>query len=356
MKMKNKIKLLLLLLFLGNSSADLHAQDQILIATLRGDWKFSIGDDKNRSNPDYNDGDWDVITVPSEWENEGYHGYNGFAWYRKNVVISSSYKSLNIFFSIGNIDDVDEVYFNGRLIGRKGSFPPNYQTAYNEFREYLIPPSCINFDARNIIAIRVYDGELAGGIVNDPVSLIGKGNFLFPDYSLDGNDWKFTTDDDKDFKEKSYNDANWKSMLVPAYWDNFGYADYDGYAWYRKKFNPGSKLEGKKLVLMLGQIDDMDETYLNGVLIGSTGKMLGQFPETNDYDYKLFRGYFIPEGLIKPGEENILAVRVFDGFKDGGIYLGPIGFTTQEKYTRYWKGSKKNKKENFWDKLFKMDN
>lgn len=351
--MKKSLKinsLLLLVALLTTVSIDLYGQENILIADLKGNWKFSIGDDKNRSYPNYNDEDWDVITVPSEWEDEGYHGYNGFAWYRKNVVISGSYKSFNIYFTIGNIDDVDEVYFNGRLIGGKGSFPPNYQTAYNEFREYLIPPSYINFDARNIIAIRVYDGELAGGIVNAPVSLIGKGFFLFPDYSLDGNDWKFTTDDKNDFKEKSYDDSNWKTMLVPAYWDNFGYRDYDGYAWYRKKFNPGSKLEGKKLVLMLGQIDDMDETYLNGVLVGSTGKMIGRFPKTNDYDYKLFRGYFIPDGIIKPGEENILAVRVFDGFQDGGIYLGPIGFTSQEKYTKYWK-SIKHKKESFWDKL-----
>ena len=352
-----KIKsLLFCLIVLNLIPADLYTQDQVLIANLRKNWKFAIGDDKNRSNPEFNDGNWDVISVPSEWENEGYHGYNGYAWYRKSVVISSAYKSLNIFFSIGYIDDVDEVYFNGRLIGRKGEFPPDYETAYNQFREYIIPPSCINFDARNQIAVRVYDGELGGGIVSGPVSIVGRGYVLFPDYSLDGNDWKFYIGDEKDFKEKDYNDTNWESIQVPAFWDNFGYAEYDGFAWYRKKFNPGSKLDGKKLVLMLGQIDDMDETYLNGVLIGTTGKMKGHFPETTDFDYKLFRGYFIPDGLVKSGEENILAVRVYDGFKDGGIYLGPIGFTTQEKYTKYWKGVKKVKKENFWDKLFRFEN
>lgn len=351
MKMTNKIKLLLLLLFLVNNSADLYGQENILIAYLRENWKFSIGDDKNRANSAYDDKDWGLIDVPSEWENEGYHGYNGYAWYRKNVEISRSYKSLNIYFSIGNIDDVDEVYFNGKLIGSKGKFPPEYETAYDQFREYIIAPSLINFDGKNQIAIRVYDAELAGGIVSGPVSIVGRGKFLYPDFSLDGNDWKFRTGDKEEYKDKNYNDSKWNFIQVPAYWDNFGYVDYDGYAWYRKKFNPGSKLEGKKLVLMLGQIDDMDETYLNGVLVGSTGKMIGQFPQTNDSDYKLFRGYFIPEGLIKPGEENIIAVRVFDGFKDGGIYLGPIGFTTQEKYTRYWK-TIKHKKESFWYKFF----
>ncbi|MFA6597458.1 MAG: hypothetical protein WCS69_07025 [Ignavibacteriaceae bacterium] len=340
-----------LLLLLVTIQKDLYGQTQNTIANLKGNWKFSIGDDKSRSAYAYDDRDWDVIKVPSEWENEGYHGYNGYAWYRKKVYISGSYKSINIYFSIGYIDDVDEVYFNGRLIGKKGAFPPNYETAYNQFREYIIPPSFINFDGQNQIAIRVYDGELAGGIVSGSVSIIGKNYFLYPDYSLDGDDWKFTTGDEKDFKEKNYDDSQWSYIQVPALWDNYGYANYDGFAWYRKKFNPGKVLDGKKLVLMLGQIDDMDETFINGVWVGSIGEINRPFPETNTYDYLQLRGYFIPDGLIKPGEENTIAVRVYDGFKEGGIYSGPIGFTTQEKYIKYWK-SIKYKKESFWDKLF----
>lgn len=348
----NKYSLLLIFTMLTTVTIDLYGQDNILIANLKGNWKFSIGDDKNRSTIDFNDAEWDLIHVPSEWENEGYHGYNGYAWYRKSVEISSAYKSLNIYFSIGNIDDVDEVYFNGKLIGGKGKFPPAYETAYDQFREYIIAPSLINFDGENKIAVRVYDAELAGGILGGPVSIIGRGKFLFPDFSLDGNDWKFRTGDKEEYKDKNYNDSKWNYIQVPAYWDNFGYKDYDGYAWYRKKFNPGTKLDGKKLVLMLGQIDDMDQTYINGVLVGSTGKMGSVYPEINDSDYELFRGYFVPEGLIKPGEENIIAVRIYDGFKDGGIYLGAVGFTSQERYAKFWK-SIKRKKESFWERLFK---
>jgi len=326
-------------------------QAQKTISNLRGTWKFAIGDDKNRSNPNFDDSDWGNISVPSEWENEGYHGYNGYAWYRTTAYVPKMYQSTSIYFSIGYIDDVDEVYFNGRLIGGKGGFPPHYSTAYNQFREYIIPPSFIYFNKHNSIAIRVYDAELAGGILSGPVSLISKDTFLYPDFSLDGGDWKFSTGDDSVYKEKSFDDSRWNYMQVPAFWDNFGYSDYDGFAWYRKKFNPGSSLDGKKFVLMLGQIDDIDETYLNGILIGSTGKMDGFEPEVNNYDYKQFRGYFIPDGLIKPNAENIIAVRVYDGFKDGGIYSGPIGFVSQEKYVTFWK-SHKPKKESFWQRFF----
>jgi len=353
MMLKNKICFLpaVILLIVVNQTM-LLGQEQRTIADLRGNWKFAIGDDKSRSNPDFNDQDWDDIKVPSAWEDEGYHGYNGYAWYRKKVFISVVNKATEIYFSLGNVDDVDEVYFNGRLIGKKGEFPPHYRTAYTQYRQYIIPPSFIHFDGQNLIAVRVYDAELSGGIVNGDVSIIGRRYFLYPDYSLDGGDWKFNLGDKKEFKDKDFDDSFWSYMQVPAHWDNFGYDKYDGFAWYRKKFNPGKKLEGKKLVLMLGVIDDMDETYLNGVLIGSTGEINKTFPRTNDYDYEQFRGYFLPEGLLKPDEENIIAVRVYDGFKEGGIYSGSIGFTTQAKYVSYWKKVKR-KEESEWQKLFR---
>ncbi len=31
---------------------------------------------------DFDDSKWDKITVPSSWENQGFRGYNGYAWYR----------------------------------------------------------------------------------------------------------------------------------------------------------------------------------------------------------------------------------------------------------------------------------
>jgi len=48
------------------------------IINLEGNWKFSIGDDSVWSTAKFNDESWDEILVPSSWENEGFHGYNGF--------------------------------------------------------------------------------------------------------------------------------------------------------------------------------------------------------------------------------------------------------------------------------------
>ena len=62
-------------------------QDENQILDLSGKWKFSIGDDSAWASPDYNDWEWEEIKVPSSWENEGFHGYNGFAWYRKSFEL-----------------------------------------------------------------------------------------------------------------------------------------------------------------------------------------------------------------------------------------------------------------------------
>ena len=133
--------------------------------------------------------------------------------------------------------------------------------------------------------------------------------------------------------------------MVPSKWEVQGYLDYNGFAWYRKTFYADMSLEDEKLILMLGKIDDIDQCYLNGKMIGSTGDFI-KTPKLNNFNDEWLeeRGYYIPEGLVKFGEENVIAVRVYDGYLDGGIYQGPIGITTQDEYRKYWKEKKKKTK------------
>jgi sialate O-acetylesterase len=86
-------------------------------------------------------------------------------------------------------------------------------------------------------------------------------------------------------------------------------------------------------------------------MIGSTGDFI-RLPETNNFnnEYLELRGYYIPDNLLRFNEENVIAVRVYDGLRDGGIYQGPIGITTQEDYRNYWK--EKKRKKSFWDYIF----
>ncbi len=349
-------KLFLILVFLGTMQFESVCQQNPQLLGLNGTWRFSIGDDMERAAPKFDDSQWDFINAPSAWEEQGYYGYDGYAWYRKEVYFQKAWRSVKLQLHMGFIDDVDEVYFNGHLIGKSGSFPPKYKTAYTVYRTYTIPSNYIVYGGNNVIAVRVFDAELSGGILRGDLGIYLAGYQAIPDLDLSGQ-WRFFLGDNPEWKEPSWDDKRWAFISVPSFWEKQGYDGYDGVAWYRKKFKLPENLANKTLVLMLGKIDDIDEVYLNGQLIGSTGhiKQNPKESELGEY-YQKFRGYYIPKGLLKTKGENTLVVRVYDGFVDGGIYEGPVGIITSARYVEFWKSQPKpaqqNQNSGFWDWLF----
>lgn len=329
---------------------NIFAQDWERFVNLKGNWKFSIGDDLRWAKNSYNDDEWEEIRVPSSWEEEGFHGYNGYAWYRKHFSLSEGTTYRVVYLFLGKVDDVDQVYINGNLIGSSGSFPPDYQTAYFAFRKYPVPIHFLKKGNDNVIAVRVYDSELSGGIMGDDIGLYVNSNIPVANVNLEGF-WKFKTGDNKEWRKSNFNDKSWGNIIVPGFWESQGYNNYNGFGWYRKTFKIPSELKDKKLVLMVGKIDDLDQVYLNGELVGSTGTIKDN-PEENKFsqEYAQFRGYYIQDGIIKPNEENVIAVRVYDGWRDGGIYEGPIGLITQERYTKFWR--KKKDYKNIFELIF----
>jgi sialate O-acetylesterase len=107
----------------------------------------------------------------------------------------------------------------------------------------------------------------------------------------------------------------------------------------------------ENLVVVLGKIDDIDEVYLNGQLIGTTGDMIMN-PLTNVFnnEYLQIRGYSITREDLIQGK-NVIAVRVYDGMADGGIYEGPVGIATLNNYIDYRSSSHK-KTKSFFERLF----
>ena len=57
---------------------------------------------------------------------------------------------------------------------------------------------------------------------------------------------------------------------------------------------------------------------------------------SSNFEWTQDRVYSVPQKLLKFGESNTIAVRVYDGFQDGGIYEGPIGLITQTNYKKYF--------------------
>ena len=299
------------------------AADGERVIDFRGQWKFHIGDNERWSEPDFNDRDWPSIFVPSNWENEGYPGYDGYAWYRVRFTVSEEYKNHSFTLDAGRIDDADAVYLNGELIGFTGSFPPHYKTAYHETREYSIPRNLLNFGEENVLAIRVYDEKLSGGILEGKPALYARENpFLLLDLS---GVWSLRMGDNAEWQSPEYDHDHWEKVMVPAMWEEFGF-NYDGFAWYRKEFYLSASVPKDSLFLLLGRIDDFDETFFNGYKIGQTGIMPPEYQAyTDEQSWEQFRAYPIPAEAVNAGGNNTVSVRVFDDRIDGGIYEGPVG-------------------------------
>ncbi len=322
------------------------------IVDLRGNWKFEIGDNRRYADPMFDDKKWGEIFVPANWENEGFPGYDGYAWYRKSFTLPAEAKGKRLVLNLGFVDDVCAVYVNGTLVGEGGRFEPNYQTGYDREQRFNLPVDALQYGKENIIAVRVYDAMQGGGIVRGRIGITEERNEVNYVYQLPQR-WRFSLGDDEKWKEPGFNDKGWKELIVPAPWDFQGFRDYDGYAWYRLSFDLPSNIKREDLVMLLGKIDDVDETYLNGERIGRTGRVRNNGSISSSEDYQKVRIYSIPNGLLKE-KGNVLAVRVYDGLMDGGIYEGPVGIVTEKEGDRFNRGNKRwqDELESPIDRLF----
>jgi hypothetical protein len=333
------------------------AQEWKSVLDLRGKWKIQIGDEKKWSEKSFNDSKWEEVFVPSPWEDEGFPGYDGYAWYRKHFTMPSGAENKILYLHLGCVDDVGEVYCNGMLIGISGSFPPDYYSAYNSQIVLPLPQGALNVSGDNVIAVRVYDEQLAGGIVQGKIGLYEPIDYPVPEISFVGM-WRFKTGDSEQWKNPEFDDHSWNKLFVPAVWETQGYSYYDGFGWYRLHFKVSAELAEKTLVLLLGKIDDLDETYINGEMIGRTGRIRSDSRRNNlNGEYQLQRVYTIPAGVLKSGADNTIAVRVFDGGGFGGIYQGPVGIVTREQYKKWkksrpWRERIKEDSKNIFDLIF----
>jgi sialate O-acetylesterase len=324
--MKPIQSILLLIISFIVLSINANATNWVRLARLDGLWNFSVGDNMQWANPSIDVSDWDKLYVPGRWENH-YEGYNGYGWYRKNFNINWIPDEGELVLMLGYIDDVDEVFVNGVKVGHSGSYFPNFETAHNIERNYHISRELLKAE-NNTIAVRVYDTGGPGGIVSgNNIGLYYNSDIELLSMDLSG-EWKFSIARQRGLTEPDFDDSHWNSIRVPGKWENQGYPDHDGYAWYRTRFTVPTELFGQELYLVLGKIDDFDKVYLNGDLIGRT-EYLDDFTRfRKSTAWQLYRVYKIPQSKLM--NENVLVVEVRDDQIDGGIYEGPVGLISKQ--------------------------
>lgn len=291
-----------------------------------GNWTFRTGDDMEWAKGDATPDGFKPIKVPGNWEHDGYPDYDGYGWYRATFIVPESHRG-DLKLYMGPIDDVDELYVNGEFIGRTGTFPPDYQTAWTVEREYIIPEKKLRRDRPNIIAIRVFDSIGGGGPYKGPVKIDSPKGL-----NLASNKWRLKLGDDPAWAQPDFNDKDWKLVQVPATWEG-SLGEVDGFGWYRFKFNINlADLPDGPLTLTFGAVDDVDATYLNGQKIGQTG----EFPPNvgGGATWNAARRYVVPRSLLRE-KDNVIAVRVYDGGGGGGIWQGPVRIDAMDMSLRY---------------------
>ena len=149
---------------------------------------------------------------------------------------------------------------------------------------------------------------------------------LIPGFDNKGKeDWLELDLNDGEFSKNNFDDSSWDSWLprntskesrnsgsfeavledFEAVLSNENEILSDGVIWFRTKIKLENIESDYNMIIKEG-IDDLDQTYFNGQLIGST------------YGWDIARNYRIPKQILIQGE-NTIAIRAFDGGGPGGI-------------------------------------
>ena len=170
-------KQFLLLAMAGMVSLSSWAQDVVLENA-----KFHAGDDASWAGMNVDESSWRDIKNSATWTSQGVKIENGFGWYRYHVNIFKSMLEKSdlketVDFVLGGVDDADETYLNGQLIGKTGRFPSDekgYASQWSTKRCYRVPvtSNLIKWDDVNVLAVRVYNAGDPGGMFEGPLLIL----------------------------------------------------------------------------------------------------------------------------------------------------------------------------------------
>lgn len=215
-----------------------------------------------------------------------------------------------------------------------GSFQTGFSAKPGEWQQVLLPVTEFKLKSFNNVAglgFRVASADkdtvvsikdiTVGGMPYTDASLLAKKLSI----SING-DWHFATDSgDQGMKEKWYgagfDDSKWQVLKSGQSWQQQGIT-HAGFGWYRQQIFVPKEYAGVPLTLNLAPIPSDDEVWFNGTRVGGL---------SGEYKYKnwINRAYTVPPSLIKYGENNTIAIRIWGGNitfigNNSGLIKGPL--------------------------------
>ena len=139
-------------------------------------------------------------------------------------------------------------------------------------------------------------------------------------------DWRFAPDPHRvgvgqGWMQPGFDDSAWAVVDAGKRWEDQGFPEVDGAAWYRKRVMVPASIRAPHVWLNLGGINDSGTIYCNGAKIATFG----------DENAKSITSTPVAANLsahIRWGEENLLAIHAFDQGLSGGLTKSLCALTT----------------------------
>ncbi len=134
------------------------------VLSLDSGWK--LGRSGDGTSPDLDDSNWRRVAMPLTFgKDPELASYHGDLWFRCHITLNGE-KPENLAIYLGRVLDMDEVSFNGSLVGRTGSFARNTVDIETD-RLYSLPAGLWR-EGDNVIAVRLRGSTGESGFADRP--------------------------------------------------------------------------------------------------------------------------------------------------------------------------------------------
>lgn len=287
-------------------------------------WNTKNSDSTEFSNPDYNDNHW-------RYERQLYLALiknpGGYSWFRKSFKVPNHIPDDSLILQLSLWDIHAQVYLNGKKIA-DSCYVNNGNVCCNLPRKYLLQ------NKNNLLAVRSKSSNIFRNenVISYDDKIVRR---AASEVDLTKN-WKIMRGDNMNWKNPLFNDSSFIPVEVPGFWEKI-YKNYDGIAWYRLHFSyPRSS--NKPMLLLLGKIDDYCEVYINGIKVGGFIPDTVVKPELSAYN--ALNAFQFNSSILT--QNNVIAVRVLDNYKDGGIYKEPFSLISMEDFYKFHETNRNN--------------
>jgi len=120
--------------------------------------------------------EWIPIESGRSIESQGYQ-HNGYLCYRHEITLPASHRLQaetcgGYVLELGYLENADEAYVNGVLVGSTGHIQPGrFQAWFDDDRFYSVPCELLKWDQPNIIIVRCLDETWQGGFIRGETNL-----------------------------------------------------------------------------------------------------------------------------------------------------------------------------------------